>query len=98
MTAKKYHNYYSYKLSENSRVCGFFNVYQARNGSIQMMMGKSNVALPLEVINGLNINVVELQDFDMDAYEIYYKLVVYRAENEERLDATGDDYADTFFR
>lgn len=74
MTAKKYHNYFSYKLSENTRVCGKFNIYQAINGSIQIVMGNGNAALTHEQVQKLNINPIELQDFDHDLYNKYYQL------------------------
>lgn len=57
----------------NKGVCkGFFNLYQARNGSIQICMGSANTLLTVTQINDLRITVYELKDFDIDLYNKFY--------------------------
>ena len=51
---------------------GAFNIYQARNGAIMLLMGTKISALTYSQINDLNINCYELADFNDDAFQKYY--------------------------
>lgn len=66
-------NIYSYKTTEGISH-GFFNIYQARNGKIFLMMGNVYTELSYKQINELSIDLYRLIDFDLDdliaAYDI----------------------------
>lgn len=49
-------------------VSGYFNIYQARNGRICIVMGSSFTALTKQQVDELKIDVYTLADFDYDAY------------------------------
>ena len=51
---------------------GAFNVYQARNGAIMLLMGAKASALTYSQINDLNINCYELAVFNLDTFQKYY--------------------------
>lgn len=69
-------NRYTYEVTGGS-VSGDFNIYQAKNGSIQLLMGNKNIELSEEQVNKLSIDVYSLYtmgcDFDYDLYKNFYK-------------------------
>ena len=66
-------NKYSYEIKKGN--CkGYFKIYQAVNGSIQLMMGNSNTTLTLQQILDLNICLFDLIDNDHDSCRNSYKL------------------------
>jgi hypothetical protein len=58
--------------SGDTKVKGAFNLYQARNGSIMLLMGSKVSALTYSQINDLNINCYQLADFNHDDFSKYY--------------------------
>jgi len=64
-------NMFSYKTGD-SVTRGVFNVYQAKNGGIFMLMGRSKTLLTEIQISELGINVYSLTDFDYDDYLKFY--------------------------
>ena len=51
---------------------GAFNIYQARNGAIMLLMGTQISALTYSQIIDLNINCYLLSDFNYDDFQKYY--------------------------
>lgn len=52
-----------------------FNLYQARNGAIYIMLGNSATKLEYKQIEELKINVYEdIEDFDFSDFKKHYKL------------------------
>lgn len=72
MKQKKVINMYSFEI-RNGECTGYFNIYQARNGSIQLLIGNCNTTLTYQQILDLNINVYELIDYDHDNFIKFYK-------------------------
>ncbi|APH17016.1 hypothetical protein NPD5_3870 [Clostridium sporogenes] len=66
---KKVLNKFSYEVA-NGSVKGDFNIYQATNGKVYMLMGKGYTVLEEQQIKDLGIDVYELIEFD---YELYKK-------------------------
>lgn len=66
-------NIYSYK-TRFGKTKGYFNIYQAINGSIQLMMGNCNTTLSAQQILDLNISTFDLIDYDHDRFLEFYKL------------------------
>lgn len=64
---------YSYKLNDTTTEKGCFNVYQARNGSIQLVMGNNYITLCQEQVESLSINLCQLDNFNNDSYNEFYK-------------------------
>lgn len=62
---------YTYDTNKGTHK-GFFNIYQAKNGSIQLCMGHINVPLTKEQVDKLPINPYALNDFDQEKYNEYY--------------------------
>nr|WP_032072487.1 hypothetical protein [Clostridium botulinum]BAP25747.1 hypothetical protein [Clostridium botulinum] len=60
---------FSYEVVDG-KVKGAFNVYQATNGKIYLLMGTGYTALAEQQIKDLGIDVYVLIDFD---YELYKK-------------------------
>jgi len=58
--------------SGDTKFKGAFNVYQARNGAIMLLMGTKVSALTYSQINDLNINCYGLADFNHDDFKKYY--------------------------
>ena len=58
--------------SGNSKFKGYFNIYQARNGAIMLLMGSKVTALSYSQINELDIDCYNLEDFSHDAFVKYY--------------------------
>lgn len=70
---KKKKNYFTYSPKENIIISGDFNIYFAKNGSIQLVMGNDNIALTGEQICQLHLDVYGLEDFDHTKFNEYYK-------------------------
>ena len=51
----------------------YFNIYQAMNGGIYLMIGKKVTELTVSQILDLSIDVYDLDDFDYDMYCSRYK-------------------------
>lgn len=66
-------NKYCYEIKDG-KCKGYFNVYQAVNGSIQLMMGNYNTTLTAQQILDLNIYTFDLIDYDHDKFLEFYKL------------------------
>ena len=65
----------NYQYSTNTGTTkGAFNIYQNRDGSIMILMGKRYAELTHSQIQELCIDVYCLFEFDHDAYKKYYKL------------------------
>lgn len=62
---------YSYDI-QGGYVYGAFNIYQARNGSLQLVMGNRHTELTKKQIDDLNIDVYSLIDFDDRQFSLYY--------------------------
>ena len=58
--------------SGGTKFKGAFNIYQARNGAIILLMGTKVSALTYSQINDLGINCYELADFNHDDFSKYY--------------------------
>jgi hypothetical protein len=66
-------NYYTYNTKNSSKVSGFFNVYQARNGGIYLTMGNRSILLGKAQISELGIDVYQLEEFNHSEYCMFYK-------------------------
>jgi len=66
-------NKYCYEIKDGKRK-GYFNIYQAVNGSIQLMMGNRNITLTAQQILDFNIYTFDLIDYDHDKFLEFYKL------------------------
>lgn len=66
-------NKYCYEI-KFGKVKGYFKIYQAINGSIQLMMGNYNTTLSAQQILDLKIYTFDLIDYDHDKFLEFYKL------------------------
>ena len=66
-------NKYCYEI-KIGKCKGYFKIYQAKNGSIQLMMGNYNTTLTAQQILDLNIYTLDLIDYDHDKFLEFYKL------------------------
>lgn len=66
-------NKYCYEIKDG-KCKGCFKIYQAKNGSIQLMMGNYNTTLTAQQILDLNIYTFDLIDYDQDKFLEFYKL------------------------
>lgn len=66
-------NKYCYEIKAG-KCKGYFKVYQAKNGSIQLMMNNYNTTLSAQQILDLNINTLDLIDYNHDKFLEFYKL------------------------
>jgi hypothetical protein len=66
-------NSYQYSTS-NGTAKGAFNIYQARNGAIYILMGKTVTPLTIRQLDDLALDLYALIDFDVDAYKKHYNL------------------------
>lgn len=66
-------NKYCYEIKDG-KCKGYFKIYQATNGSIQLMMGNCNITLTAQQILDLNIYTFDLIDYDHDKFLEFYKL------------------------
>lgn len=67
-------NKYCYEI-KFGKCKGYFKIYQAKNGSIQLMMGNCNTTLSSQQILDLDISLYNLIDYDHDRFLEFYKLV-----------------------
>ena len=67
----KIYNKFTYDVKGGS-VSGTFNIYQARNGAIMLLMGSKVSVLSYSQINELDINCYELIDFNHYDFVSYY--------------------------
>jgi hypothetical protein len=58
--------------SGDTKFKGAFNIYQARNGAIMLLMGSKVSALSYSQINELDIDCYALIDFNHDDFVSYY--------------------------
>jgi len=65
-------NKFEYENCNGGTTSGVFKIYQARNGSIQLLMGNRNIELSKEQIDKLSISLYDLIDFDDCDYNNYY--------------------------
>lgn len=65
-------NNFSYQI-KNGRCKGYFNIYQAKNGSIQLQMECCNTTLTKQQILDLNIDLFELIDYNHDDFLKFYE-------------------------
>ena len=66
-------NKYCYEIKDG-KIKGYFKIYQALNGSIQLMMGNCNTTLSAQQILDLNIFTFDLIDYDHGKFLEFYKL------------------------
>lgn len=66
-------NKYCYEIKDG-KCKGYFNIYQAKNGSIQLMMGNCNTTLSAKQILDLRIDTFDLIDYDHDKFIEFYKI------------------------
>lgn len=66
-------NKYCYETTDG-KCKGYFKIYQAKNGSIQLMMNNYNTTLSAQQILDLNINPLDLLDYNHDDFLDFYKL------------------------
>lgn len=65
-------NKYSYTTGNEKRK-GAFNIYQAKNGAIVLVMGTAHTLFTSRQIMDLGIDCHGLADFDVDAFRNHYK-------------------------
>lgn len=63
----------SYEIRHGQCKC-YFKIYQAVNGSIQLMVGNCNTTLTRQQILDLHIDLFELIDFDDYKFIEFYDL------------------------
>lgn len=66
-------NKYCYEIKDG-KCKGYFKIYQAKNGSIQLMMNNYNTTLSAQQILDLNINLLDLIDYDHDRFLEFYEV------------------------
>jgi len=59
-------------MTASGFVHGVFNIYQARNGKIILVMGNGLTQLTEQQVKDLYIDVYDLQDFDYEDYKKAY--------------------------
>lgn len=64
-------NKYCYEIKAG-KCKGYFKIYQARNGSIQLMMNDYNITLSIPQILDLNIPIFDLIDYNHDKFLEFY--------------------------
>jgi len=74
MKKKPVENYYTIRLNPNTTQGGFFRIYQARNGSIQLCMGNGHITLTMQNISDLHLDstLYELEEFDTVDFDKFY--------------------------
>lgn len=65
-------NKFCYEI-KNGKCSGYFNIYQAKNGSIQLIMGSCHTTLTSQQVLDLNIDVFSLIDYYHDKFREFYK-------------------------
>ena len=59
-------------VTSTGTTCGYFSIYQARNGGIFIMMGTAITELNEKQVNDLSIDVYSLVDFSYEEYKKHY--------------------------
>jgi hypothetical protein len=59
-------------ISGITKFKGAFNIYQARNGSIVLLMGTKHTSLTYSQVNELHIDCYALENFNLDDFKKYY--------------------------
>jgi len=67
-------NKYCYKTNEGF-MSGYFNIYQAKNGCIYLQLNNCVTKLSSKQIQNLKIDCYSLEDFDIDLFNKFYKVV-----------------------
>ena len=75
-------NYFRYEVN-NGRKGGYFNIYQARNGSIHIVMGDVHTCLTYQQVDELFLDVYSLIDFDYDLFLKYYNIQTKKESDED---------------
>lgn len=70
---KKQINQYSMEIN-NGSIKGYFNIYQAKNGKMNLLMGNNYTELSLKQINDLGLDIYSLVDFDYDDFKKAYSI------------------------
>ncbi len=73
-------NKFCYEI-KNGKCSGYFNIYQAKNGSIQLVMGNFYTTLTSQQVLDLNLDVFSLIDYDHDKYIEFYKEEIMKRKN-----------------
>lgn len=73
-------NKFCYEI-KNGKCSGYFNIYQAKNGSIQLVMGNCCTTLTSQQVLDLNLDVFPLIDYDHDKYIEFYKEEIMKGKN-----------------
>ena len=60
-------------LTKKGRVKGFFNIYQAKNGGIYLMVGNQCTLLSKEQIEELNIELYSIEEFHYKCFKDFYE-------------------------
>lgn len=63
----------SYEIRNGQCKC-YFKIYQAVNGSIQLMLGNCTTTLTRQQILDLGIDIFDLADYDHDKFTEFYDL------------------------
>ena len=67
-------NYFTYQLSDTSSTSGYFAIMQSRGGAIVLVMGNNSIALTIEQIEKLGIDLYSMDSFDINDYKKYYNI------------------------
>jgi len=67
-------NYFTYQLSDTSNISGYFAIMHSKGGAIVLVMGNNSIALTLEQIEKLGIDLYSMDSFDIDDYKKYYNI------------------------
>lgn len=70
---KKQINQYSIETNDGN-IKGYFNIYQAKNGKINLLMSNNYTELNLKQINDLDLDIYSLIDFDYDDFKKAYSI------------------------
>lgn len=69
----KKENAFTYN-TKDGRAKGSFNIYQDREGALQLVMGNRSTRLAYSQIEALGINVYDLIDFNHSAFKAHYNI------------------------
>lgn len=73
-------NKFCYEI-KNGKCSGYFNIYQAKNGSIQLVMGNCCTTLTSQQVLDLNLDLFSLMDYNHDKYIKFYKEEIMKGKN-----------------
>lgn len=63
---------YEYEGRNGLQNSGSFDIYQAKDGGIVLLMGLDRTYLTLAQVNELSLDIYGLRDFDKDNFTKYY--------------------------